>query len=212
MGLRFECPFNKDELDTIYRSKGMTLKKMCKIVGCKSDITMAKILKEKGIDTNYNRRIAYSKRGNRSDEEFKQFLIDEYLKKKRSMNSIANELNVSKIIVSRYLDKYEIPKRTKSEQQKREGAVNWRGGKCITTHGYVKIFLPDHPFASSAGYVYEHRLVVEKSIGRYLTSDEIVHHIDQNKKNNDVHNLLVLSAKNHAKLHQFLNLLEGGDL
>lgn len=210
---KFKCPFSKEELQMIYDSEGMTIKKMCGIVGCKSDITMAKILKENGIDTNNNKRVAFSKRGNRSDDEFKSFLVNEYLEKKRSMTNIAKELGVARIIVSRYLDKYGIPKRTKSEQQRRERSSNWHGGRGITSHGYVKIFLPEHPFASSAGYVYEHRLVVEKSIGRYLTSDEKVHHIDQNKQNNDIHNLLVLSNQNHIKLHRFLELLEqGGDL
>ena len=92
---KFKCPFSKEELQMIYDSEGMTIKKMCGIVGCKSDITIAKILKENGIDTNNNKRVAFSKRGNRSDDEFKSFLVNEYLEKKRSMTNIAKELGVA---------------------------------------------------------------------------------------------------------------------
>ena len=210
MPKKFICTYNKKELTEIYNSEGMTIKKMCEIVGCKSDITMAKILKNYEIDTDHNSKLAFIKRGKRTNKEFKNFLIDQYLIKKKSMSNIAKELNISNGIIAKYLDKYEIPKRTKSEQQKRERSSNWRGGKGISSHGYIKIFMPEHPYASVAGYVYEHRLIMEKHIGRYLKPTEVVHHIDQNKQNNKIDNLLLLTNKNHVMLHRFLALWEKG--
>ena len=47
----------------------------------------------------------------------------------------------------------------------------------------------------------EHRLVVERAIGRELLSSEIVHHIDGNKQNNDLSNLEVMSRSKHTTLH-----------
>ena len=47
----------------------------------------------------------------------------------------------------------------------------------------------------------EHRLIVEKKLGRRLTSDEIVHHIDGNKWNNDPDNLMVMTREEHARAH-----------
>ena len=201
MPRKFICELSTEELQRIYDSEGMTIKKMCNIVGCKSDITMAKILHSRGIDTNDNARRAYIKRGNRTNDEFKKYLFDEYCTKNRSMTSIAKELNISWVIVSRYLDKYGIPKRTKSEQQSGEGAVNWKGGRNITKSGYVEIKVPGHPETSKRGYVYEHRYIAEKLLGRPLKENEVVHHIDRNKANNSPENLLVLTKEEHTRLH-----------
>lgn len=48
---------------------------------------------------------------------------------------------------------------------------------------------------------HEHRTVVENLLGRKLRRDEIVHHIDHNKRNNDPSNLHVMSQSEHARLH-----------
>lgn len=205
MAKEFICNLSKQELEEIYSRQNMTLKKMCEIVGCKSDITMAKILKKNGIDTNRNQKIAYKKRGGRTDQEFKEYLITEYSEKMRSMTSIAKELGISWVIVSRYLDKYEIPKRTKSEQQNGERSSNWKGGRHIKDNGYIEIYCPSHPNASKRKCVYEHQLVAEQKLGRYLKKDEVVHHIDMNKTNNSPQNLVVLTNGNHIKLHSLLN-------
>ena len=46
-----------------------------------------------------------------------------------------------------------------------------------------------------------HRALVEEHIGRELTEDEVVHHIDGNKLNNDISNLMVMTKRAHSKLH-----------
>jgi hypothetical protein len=48
---------------------------------------------------------------------------------------------------------------------------------------------------------HQHRIVMEKIIGRKLRKGEIVHHIDENKKNNDPNNLQVMTQSEHARLH-----------
>lgn len=45
------------------------------------------------------------------------------------------------------------------------------------------------------------RYVMEQILGRKLTSDEIVHHIDGNKLNNDPANLQIMTRAEHARLH-----------
>jgi len=54
----------------------------------------------------------------------------------------------------------------------------------------------------------EHRLVMEKHLGRILTKKEVVHHIDGNKSNNELDNLMLFPTKSiHTKYH-----FEIGDL
>jgi hypothetical protein len=71
----------------------------------------------------------------------------------------------------------------------RENNPNWKGGRIVSSHGYVKILMPEHPHADSKGYVYEHRLVMEKKEERILSSNELVHHKDENKLTNNEDNL-----------------------
>lgn len=47
----------------------------------------------------------------------------------------------------------------------------------------------------------EHREVMEEHLGRKLESEEHIHHIDENKKNNDLSNLVLTSRSAHAKGH-----------
>jgi hypothetical protein len=48
----------------------------------------------------------------------------------------------------------------------------------------------------------EYRKVVEDFIGRKLTSSEVVHHIDCNRNNNSINNLMIFpNQKEHAKFH-----------
>ena len=79
--------------------------------------------------------------------------------------------------------------------------------KQIEDNGYVKIFITEHPF-SKRNYIFEHRLVVEKYIGRFLKPTEIVHHINFKKDDNRIENLMLFPSnrehlKFHAKLRQF---------
>ncbi len=46
-----------------------------------------------------------------------------------------------------------------------------------------------------------HRWLMEQKIGRRLNSNETVHHIDFNKLNNDVNNLLLCTISEHMSIH-----------
>jgi len=81
-----------------------------------------------------------------------------------------------------------------------------KNGRTIA-QGYIMILLPSHP-RTKRSYVFEHILVVEKFIGRYLHPNEVVHHIDRNKMNNNIDNLMVFQSnaehlKFHTKMRQY---------
>src|SRR3990167_7409559 len=79
---------------------------------------------------------------------------------------------------------------------------NWHGGRQFTSAGYIYIWIPKHPHANKQGYVLEHRLVMEKHIGRYLEPKEAVHHLNGNKKDNRIENLILMkNAGDNIKEH-----------
>lgn len=88
----------------------------------------------------------------------------------------------------------------------------WKSDEKISVYGYVLVRCLDHPFANVDGFVFEHRLVAEKYLlndensveidgKRYLRRDYDVHHIDGDKKNNSLDNLMVLTRGEHMSLH-----------
>lgn len=98
---------------------------------------------------------------------------------------------------------------------KREGIEitdNFHKGYIITWAGYRMLRTPEHPFADSKGYVREHRLVMEKYLGRYLEEDECVHHVDGGKSNNSIENLELMLIEEHVKLHHTGKEGRGPDL
>jgi len=63
------------------------------------------------------------------------------------------------------------------------------GDKTKTNAGYVNIKTPGHPAQTKGGWVSEHRLVMEQVLGRYLTGNENVHHINGLRDDNRPENL-----------------------
>jgi len=69
----------------------------------------------------------------------------------------------------------------------------------MQTHTYLN---QGHLYCRKDGrQVAVHRLVVEEHLGRTLTSDEVVHHIDHDPLNNDLSNLRVMTRAEHLVHH-----------
>ena len=89
---------------------------------------------------------------------------------------------------------------------KGKGAISWKGGKTKTRDGYMMVLAPDHPsLAGTTGrYVREHRLVMEKVLGRYLARHEQVHHKNGIRSDNRPENLelWVLSQPSGVREHE----------
>lgn len=82
-------------------------------------------------------------------------------------------------------------------------------------YGYRWLYVPGHPFAVKGDRVREHRIIAEKYLltdecsveidgKKYLSPEYDVHHINQNKLDNRIENLEILTRSEHQKLHQKL--------
>lgn len=171
---------DKEWLEHHYIAKHMTMSEIASMLGCTRK-SIAYWLKKFDI----------ASRGN-SD-------ISEETRKKMS--------NASKgrIPFSKGLTKDTHPSIQKISE-KRLGSLNpsWKGGKYISSTGYVLVLLKKHPHKDKDGYVYEHRLVMEEHIGRLLDPAEVVHHRDFNRKNNSIANLFLFpSLAAHISFHNY---------
>ena len=95
---------------------------------------------------------------------------------------------------------------------------SWREKHFVNNHNkrktitqdkdYEYIYVPYHPHRNHRNKVYKHRLVMEQHIGRYLNDDELVHHIDENPKNNDISNLKIVTRASHMEIHKTKDMSE----
>lgn len=80
---------------------------------------------------------------------------------------------------------------------------NWKGGIRKHTSGYLWEYCPTHPHCSKQKYVFQHRLVMEKHIGRILLPTEVVHHINGIRDDNNINNLMLfISNSKHMNFHK----------
>lgn len=84
----------------------------------------------------------------------------------------------------------------------------WKGGRRIDRLGYVRVHKPEHPACTKRRiYVMEHRIVMEKHLGRYLKSAEVVHHINMDRADNRLSNLMLFpNSGAHNSFHKSLRI------
>ncbi len=77
----------------------------------------------------------------------------------------------------------------------------WKGGEVICGNR-VRLFIPSHPRSNQNGYVSKSIFIAENVLGKPLTINAIVHHIDENPLNNNNDNLVICQDRAyHALIH-----------
>ena len=174
---------NKEWLYQIYAVEKLSLPTIAKLCGLKSHVTIWNWLKKFNIPL---REI---------DSNIIELLKHFYLDGKISGHVIAEIFEVHQLAVYDWLRKLKIPIRTRKENR------GWRG-RVVNLSGYASIYQPEHPRTMGNGYVLEHRLVMEKKIGRFLHRWETVHHINGIKDDNRIENLKLLPVTEHNTMVQ----------
>lgn len=78
----------------------------------------------------------------------------------------------------------------------------WNQGRMLSVDGYVKVRVGvEHPLADPNGYAYEHLLVWCAAGRTRPTGGELLHHINEDKTDNRLGNLELLSRCDHNALH-----------
>ena len=120
-----------------------------------------------------------------------------------TLQAIANLKGCNSEAVRHHTHKLRIPMRTRWQHligKTRERNPNWKGGRC-EKDGYILIRQPGHPYGHN-GYVFEHRLVMEKRLGRFLLPSETVHHRPDVAKDDNREEVLYLmpNPSDHSRL------------
>jgi HNH endonuclease len=95
-----------------------------------------------------------------------------------------------------------MPRGNRTNHVRGSAHPRWNPGRIITEEGYVKVRVGvGHPLADPKGYAYEH-LVVWRAAGKRLPKPhELLHHRDEDKANNRIDNLELITRKRHSQMH-----------
>ena len=173
----------KEFIEEAYCIEGLTMQQVAEELGCTS-ATVLKILRDYNLPikslSDYNGR-------RKLTNEHREIISRTHTGKKLSEKQ--------RKVLSEIAKKRVGPK-----------SPRWKGQR-RRSDGYIQIKKPEHPYACSEGYVMEHRLVMEKVLGRPITPHEVVHHMNHTRDDNRPENLMIFESIGphtayHAKLRK----------
>lgn len=145
----------------------------------------------------------------RVGKEWPMEQIGTWVEEGRTLRWIAEQVGTCDQHISRLCRKHGIETRPRGPRPG-EGNGAWTGGRRVDRDGYILLWVADHPHArqsrqrvhSRAGYVLEHRLVMERVLGRFLDPSEVVHHRNGVNDDNRPENLELFSSNSDHLRHE----------
>lgn len=132
--------------------------------------------------------------------------VRELVAKGVSQQAMSREFGVTPKVIRRICQELGLVPKPGYKGQALSRNYFWTGGRIVERkHGQdraIRVKAPDHSAADRHGYVREHRLVMEKKLGRLLERNEVVHHIDGNPLNNDPANLMLFGSNASHLRHE----------
>lgn len=118
--------------------------------------------------------------------------IQLYRDEQKTIHQVCQLMGVSHKTVSKCLRIANIEHRG----QGRLGSENyfWKTGRIVDRAGYILVYAPDHPYRNHQNKVREHRLVMERKLGRYLEPGEVVDHRNGVTDDNRPENLRLFAS------------------
>ena len=190
----------KETLEDLYINKKKTTTEIANMYGYQSTQTISNYLHKYQIPIRHGRDAQTNNIFNIEEE----WLINMYTIEHKSLTEISKILNCCINTVRRRLIQLGIPIKKRYDLSSQNfpimyGKDNpaWKGGRFQRSDGYIYV-LYNHK------YVLEHRLVMEKHLGRKLKEEEQIHHINKCKSDNRIENLLITDVHEHIKIHRML--------
>lgn len=104
-------------------------------------------------------------------------------------------------IIDKYYRKRFYCKGHDKRGKKQKFPHRFKTGRIIDKKGYIKLYRPNHHFATKKGYVYEHRIIFEEYYNCCLLPYFDIHHINHNKHDNRIENLEPILKIIHTRKH-----------
>lgn len=170
-------------LRSLYES-GSSMSHVARVMGCGTS-TVRYHLMSLGIEIRPPKRIDWP------IEQMRHWYEVEHL----SLQDIADLLGEKQKVVNKVAKRHGfVMKPRGSGGYRGERSRAYKNGRTTDKSGYVLVLAPDHPQANHAGYVREHRLVMERVLGRLLLPTEVVHHKNDIRSDNRPENLELFAS------------------
>ncbi|SRR6266700_807674 len=150
------------------------------------------------------RRAVHGRYGNRPPIT-KAELEDLYFVKALTQLELAEHFKVSPAAIKTLIHEHglQLTEAQRALRIQAQRHVHWKNG-VTGSRGYRLVLRRDHPNATKQGRVCQHRLVVEEFIGRHLNKLEEVHHLNFDRGDSRIENLVLFACnKDHALFHQW---------